>query len=292
LAAGSAACGSLDGHTGSPEPLATIQGALTNTSNVPVGNDVRVAVVWVAVDGQHLSVSEDLPVQPVFPSSFVIQLTAPPPASAIQPLPGSDSTSIALGAVVAYEDLNGNGQLDLVPDDAGAFIDKIVGANESMYLVYIAGALSPALNAKQTGTPTLGYNLGRASSCQVMPPGPGATADGGQTCSQDKDEWLPITTPYDLPLSSDPQVNQIMCANGTSASGGGSFPSVWDVGRQGTPPGGYPAPGSPGLTCNGSTSYEFQVCQTKQLLCSTETDCFGSSVMLGAASPPPGWPCP
>jgi hypothetical protein len=53
------------------------------------------------------SVSQDLPVQPVFPSHFVVQLDGPPPAAALS-LPRALDLPIALGVVDAYEDLNGN----------------------------------------------------------------------------------------------------------------------------------------------------------------------------------------
>jgi hypothetical protein len=303
LAASSAACGSLDGHTGSPTTLATVQGALTNSGNVPVGNDVRVAVVWMDLNQPGgLSVSEDLPVQPVFPSNFVVQLTQPPPASSMQTYPGT-STEIGVGVVVAYEDLNGDGKLDLVPNDAGAFIDKIVGANSNLYLVYIGGPVPTFQNAVNViGTPSPGYNIFQSSPCAhpdpqapdaggaPQPDDAGITGDGGAVCPPD--QWLPITTPYDLPVSNDPQVNEIMCANGPSGGAGGGGGTIWYVDQNGIPPGGFPAAGSPGLTCRGSTGYEYKSCKTTQLLCSSETFCEDDVVELGAASPPSGWPCP
>jgi hypothetical protein len=366
-------CGSLDGHTGTPGTLATVQGGLLdkggllNPSGRGVLNDVRVAVVWRNIDagGQGqvaYSVSQDLPVQPVFPSSFVVQLDGPPPAAALGVLQGLD-VPIALGVVVAYEDLNGDGKLDLVPSDAGAFIDRIVGANENLYLFYIGGPVPPQATQNFVGTPKPGYNLlqaltvtcggsmstgsgsgagssssggsgsGSAPGAEAdVPAEAGVTANDGGTdpeaslsgCTPPPPEWLPMTAPYDLTVSSDPKVNQIMCQNGVSGAGsslstcsgprsgagsssgtssgppGGASSSgtssctrAWDVGTQGTPPGGYPSPTDPGLMCLGPTSYLLQHCVAVNPICGTSvTTCTGGAVALGSASRPPDWPCP
>jgi hypothetical protein len=347
VAAAPLGCGSLDGHTGTPGTLATVQGGLLDPSGYGVHDDVRVAVVWrnIGESGSGVvsySVSEDLPVQPVFPSSFVVQLDGPPPAAALSVLPGL-AVPIGFGAVVAYEDLNGNGKLDLVPSDAGAFIDRIVGANENLNLVYIGGPVQPQLTQGFVGTPTPGYNLlqaltvtcgpsggqaggggsgsssgagsGSTAGTEAGAPEAGLTAIDGGPCTPPPPEWLPMTTPYDLTVSSDPKVNQqYMCQNGASgvpsssggprggagsSSGGdsgstGMGPGAWDIGTMGTPPGGYPSPTDPALTCLGSTSYFYQHCVTQAPICGPSvTSCTGIGVVvLGSASPPPGWPCP
>ena len=390
VAAAPLGCGSLDGHTGTPGTLATVQGGLVNPSGYSVQNDVRVAVVWRNLDNSRPQieyiVSQDLPVRPVFPSSFVVQLDGPPPAAALHVQEGYDFP-VGEGVVVAYEDLNGNGKLDLVPDDAGAFIDQIVGANEDMALIYIGGPIPPQLAQNQQniiGTPMSGYNIvrapkvtcggstgsggsssgagsnamggsngsssGAASSSGAdsnsgagsgssggagsaapaeagAPADPGLMASDGGPCVIPPAEWLPMTTTYDLTVSSDPQVNQIMCQNGgwggapssstcsgppegaasssgassdASGSASSSDPSppcahAWDVGTQGPPPGGYPSPGDPGLTCIGANVFIFQQCVTVQQICEATpvTNCTGiGTVVLGSASRPPDWPCP
>jgi hypothetical protein len=372
-------CGSLDGHTGKPGALATVQGDLVDPSGYGVHNDVRVAVVWLNVDGKGYSVSQDLPVQPVFPSSFVVQLDGPPPAAALATLPQLDNVPVAQGVVVDYEDLNGNGQLDLVPSSAGAFIDRVVGANEQLSLAYFGGPVPPQATQNSVGTPTPGYDLlqvqppdcptgwpgsssGAASSSssgavsisssgsssgagpsfdagpsssssssstgsssssgaattsssssgsgsmagtEAGAPEAGVASNDGDTnpdapfpgCQFHPAEWLPITTAYVLTVSSDPMVNQIMCQNGGSSnqpSGGTGGGYGWDVGTQGTPPGGYPSPTDPDLRCESSTSYMLTHCTTvQQGLCGPiMTNCMSISVSLGTASPPPGWPCP
>jgi hypothetical protein len=263
-----------------------------------VGSDVRIAVVWLTQSGGY-SVSEDLPVQPVFPSSFVIQLTSPPPAAAIVSQGGAQ---LAAGVVVAYEDLNGDGMLDLVPSDAGSFIDKIVGANPDVYVAYISGPVpADATGNGVLGAPSSGYNLLQSGTCQATMPGgatPDADAGAGPDSGNCAPAWLPIDTPYDMTLTSNPQVNEIMCQGygqmGSGSTGAGSS-GAWDVAQQGAPIGGYPAPGAPGLVCDGATSYAYSpACVEQQTsLCTSIEVCQSTStVELGGAAPPAGWPCP
>jgi hypothetical protein len=290
-AALSVACGSLDGHTGTASTLATLHGAMTNSANVSLTAAVRVAVVWVT-SGPTYNVAADLPVQPVFPSNFVIQLDEPPPHSAFITGTQSLTFQIAHGFVVAYEDLNGNGKLDLVQDDAGAFVDKIVGANmQGMSLVYLQGTLPPnnvGLVDSSGKSPSLGYNLFLLVPCA----GDGGDAGGINQCRET--HWFDVSSAYDLEISNDPEVNQLMCANfgsglATSSAGG----TGWSVEKQGTPPGGYPTPGTSGLTCHGITSYTYDSqCQVVHNgLCEETNSCTEVIVDLGSAPPPAGWPC-
>jgi hypothetical protein len=328
VAAAPLGCGSLDGHTGTRGTLATVEGSLVDPSNYGVNNDVRVAVVWRNLAGESssggvgYSVSVDLPVQPVFPSSFVVQIDEAPPAAALYTAPGID-VPVAQGVVVAYEDVNGDGKLDLVPSNAGAFVDRIVGANENLYLVYIGGPVPAAVTQNSVGMPTSGYNLVLSQSCGS--PGGSGSSGGGSSSSgsssgaqseagvtandggSDPDgslpdcrtvppaEWLPMTHPYDLTVSSDPKVNQIMCETTSTGSGSTGGGTGWDVSTQGTPPGGYPSRADPHLTCHGSTEYIYQQgCVTvQQAICGPAIeDCTYLSVYFDGATPPQGWPCP
>jgi hypothetical protein len=133
VAAGSgAACGSLDGSPGKPSVLTTVTGELSLTASAPSMPDhVHVAIIWQTSIPGEFNVAEDIPVEAVFPSQYVLRLTDPPPAAVFV---SYGPIRYANGVVVAYEDLNENGKLDLVPDDAGAFIDRIVATNASLWL--------------------------------------------------------------------------------------------------------------------------------------------------------------
>ena len=86
VSSASLACGSLDTKTDTSPPLVTIDGQIVNPTSMASTGAVRVAVIWRNRDASenNFNEAEDLPVQPVFPSSFSIQLTNPPPASAFQ----------------------------------------------------------------------------------------------------------------------------------------------------------------------------------------------------------------
>jgi len=111
------ACGSLSSDTNGDPALATVVGEVVNPNAIPVEGSVRVAVVWQAVEGQF-NVAQDVPVQPVFPSSFTIQLDGPPPASALfdssdlvdSPKPTSGTGTVSNGAADAG-DAEGAGNL-------------------------------------------------------------------------------------------------------------------------------------------------------------------------------------
>ena len=288
-AALSVACGSLDGHTSTPPTLATVHGQITNSTNGSPMAAVRIAVVWVT-SGPTYNVAEDLPVQPVFPSNFVIQLDKPPPQGAFITSNQGLTFQIAQGVVVAYEDLNGNGKLDLVEDDAGAFVDKIVGTNaQGMTLIYLQGTLPPnnvGLVDSSGKSPSLGYNL----FLPVLCAGDGGDAGGTNQCEI---HWFDVSSPYNIEVSNDPEVNQLMCANfGSRASSTLAGGTGWSVDTQGTPPGGYPAPGASGLTCHGLTSYTYSQCHVVHNgLCEETNNCTELIVDLGSAPAPAGWPC-
>lgn len=315
------ACGSLDADPGSKTPLATVTGQLVNPLSVATGNDVRVAVIWRAEKFGNFAVAVDLPVQPVFPSKFQIQLTDAPPASALynpftdngpssggsggtgpqpgnpgsggaEPSPGpnpapdsppptggiggSDTLETrggkvafpadfraAVGTVVAYEDTNHNGKLDLIDDNAASFVDRIVGANQSLQLIYVQGTLTTALGDDSGHMPTLGYNLFQGgANCATLEPD---TKNGADTtpptpCTPALSAWLPTTALVELELSQEPTLGALMCKNGSgdvasSGTGGGQ------VHQPNERPATYPAKGTKDLTCSSDgSSYNLGSC--------------------------------
>jgi hypothetical protein len=223
-----AGCGSLSTKTNSDPALATIQGQLVNPDSVAVTGNVRVAVVWQAASG--FNVAEDLPLQPVFPSSFTIQLDDPPPASAMtssadffgggaaapttgtgvaptgpngavasqdKPLaaplssPTSSDAEVALGVVVAYVDKNGNGKLDLVPTGADGYVDQILATNTSELVIYVQGTIPTTAVDEKGNLPEEGYNL--YSGCDVALP---YSPSPGSICANPPDAGPPQPTCY------------------------------------------------------------------------------------------------
>jgi hypothetical protein len=236
------ACGSLGDPTRKPA-LATVTGQLINPKAISTRGNVRIAVLWRSGSTGRFTSAVDLPVQPVFPSKFRIDLTDAPPADTLgdpfasnrggteerpspspspPPLPASpgdgptpvpgmgsggavqDAGTVlppgpkpllgtlgapgapsalraAVGVVVAYEDLNGNGKLDLVDRDATAFVDRIVGSNENVVIAYFDGPIPNHKKLRDDAghLPNNGYNLYRDGySCETTPTLPESKGGG------------------------------------------------------------------------------------------------------------------
>ncbi len=320
------ACGSL-GDDGKRAPLAVIDGQLTQASTVPstaTSSNVRIAVVWS--DGKHYIASQDIPATPVFPSKFHLELTDPPPAAAMNrgglggdgagegtpPATGSGTRglsggglrltdkgaawpadlAVALGTIVAYDDKNGNGKLDLVDEDASSYLDGILGANQSLGLIYVEGSSVPDSLKLPNGTkPSLGYGLLRFAFCAeatIVTPGEKANEP---PCNDDTG-WLPPTTLYELPLTAEPKFASFMCKNG--GGGGGSEGVVGQPQIGPGPSAAWPAKSDEKVKCAADgKSYLYQTCTPhSQGLCKdTITDCRTSNWTFPGTTPPAEWPC-
>jgi hypothetical protein len=288
---GLAACGSLDAQTTTAPTLATIQGTLVNPNAIPITGDVRVAVIWkTAPGGKGFNIAEDLPVKASFPAAFTIQLSDPPPMSAMT-LDGPPDASpapplAAIGVVVAYVDKNGNGKLDLVDNGAGAYVDQILATSGDTGLLYIEG--NPPVYPPDSGIggkTVAGYNV--YSLCNPLPPPTPGSICQPPPCN---DEVLPISTPITLSASTDPLTSDLMCASGpTSASSSGSSAPSATPGRPVT----YPSPCDVNLLCaDDGSSYQFDTCTTvPDGICKgTSQTC--TAVVYDRPSPTPSdWPC-
>jgi hypothetical protein len=292
----SAGCGSLDTDTTASPEVAALGGKLVNPSSVSVSGAVRVAVVWAGANGSF-DVSEDLPVQPVFPASFAVSLDAGPPASALMAssaIAGSSGDyQVAIGSVVAYDDLNGNGKLDLVPADASSYVDKIVATDETLDVIYLAGGLPTNANAADAGgTPVLGYNLFRDcpdTSSGSSGPGsicPSGSGSGGAAAACG---WEPVTTAITLTVATDPQVDSLMCQSQSgTATATGTGMNV--PGRPAT----YPSPCDPDLSCSddgSSYTYETSCTTTSTGICAGNDTSCELDVYTRPSPVPSGWPC-
>ena len=216
-----AGCGSLSESPGDASALATMNGTLSVASGAQAPSSVRVALVW-RNDGEGFNVAEDLEVAPQFPARFQLTVRNPPPASALFIAEKEFDMKIAVGSVVAYEDKNRNGKLDLVPAKSTSFVDGIVGANDDLVVVWLpkepTAAVARVLRDPQGALPHAGYNLYKRhfSACTLpgggngdAEPVPGAPAT---PCSDTSDvRWLPIDAPFDLPIVTDPSFNSLMC---------------------------------------------------------------------------------
>jgi hypothetical protein len=304
--ASSAACGSLSGETTSHSTLATIHGTIVEAdSTAPSSTHLATALVWPTGASK---VAANAPVTTTFPASFTIDLTEPPPDVAITDVPVTATLGVreAEAVLVAYEDLNQNGQLDLVT--GGQYVDKVVGWSKTsgVSVVYFDGSLPPgasndalSIPGDDGSLPRAGYNLKvvRRNVC--------TSVDGGSTCA-DKSSWKPIGTSITLPIggaSPDVQaaMDLVMCSPGAVLVFALPSPNCADASCAlpvSAFPGPLPAPNDPDLQCFDENSFaSFERCVPAITdACHVKVNCareFYSLAIPGSATvpPPPGWPC-
>jgi hypothetical protein len=304
------ACGSLSGTTGSESTLARINGTIKESQSSAPVSDLATAIVWV---GPTKASDTSVAVSAAFPASFTIDLTAPPPAGTqvdLGDLFGEGHTygvPIAAGALVAYEDLNHNGKLDLVAPGARAYIDNVIAVQEQDILVYFAatvpaGLTVPGLIPDLHGSrPQAGYNLlvQHPNDCS-------SAADGGVQCEY-AFLWEPIGTPITVTISDAPQLYPLAGYMCTELNGSGSFNVDCQTGNclpaqsardfQGP----FPSPDDPSLYClpDGRTFWLSEGCTTTTpglclgytFACTTRATVTLDPPGVPGIAPPPSWPC-
>jgi hypothetical protein len=189
------------------------------------------------------------------------------------------SYSYAIGSVVAYEDLDGDGRLGLINANTPP-TDRVLGTNEELLVVYFEGDISsvepPPLNR--------GYNLLRSPRCTK------STRTSPPVCPPST--WLPISTLYDLPLTADPQLAEQMCNSTEGQMSAGATKIHGPAPAPGA--NGWPERDDPNLVCSADgKSYDYFKCVQGSIgLCkgSLET-CDQYKWTLPSTTPPAEWPC-
>lgn len=244
-----------------------------------------------------------------------------PDATGAIDMPPSPASQYAVGTVVAYLDLNHNGKLDLVPNDASAYVDQILAANSEMTVVYLQGPIpDDTLHDPLPFAPiedgfghraTDGYNLlvfpqclmpwGQEASpyptCPTRPAQPVPAQDAGPCAPM---QWLGMNTPYPLTVTSSPQVGSLMCLNEMPPDNADASPTVVvSYARTAPPynpaiqPAQYPSPSDPGVCCAPDGSYyTYTTCRGTSSLCQGPNET--CSWVGGYERPTPmpaAWPC-
>ena len=312
-----AACGQLSGDTGSPSTLTTIHGTITsNSTSAPAS--LATAIVWyeMSPDGTLHEAADSVPVSGTFPASFSIALTGVPPASAMLDFATFLGTSrsvaatgvhVAVGLVVAYDDRNGNGQLDLVDASASQYIDEIEGVADR-YIVYLDKSVpatlvtSPEFDALgiDGSMPQEGYNLVLPQSNYCF-----ANADAGAagTCTRGV-MWEPMKTAVTISLGTatvifPTDLQELMCSSGPNGDqmvvGAQSTISVADFS------GALPSADDPNVDCLDLNNFQYisscttspaGVCQQVNTLCTQPTIVTLDPAGGSPITPPANWPCP
>jgi hypothetical protein len=200
--------------------VATLGGTIvsleTLSSSVPAGS-LRVELAWFPPSSTAARiVSQDVPVTAALPADFSLALGGAPPPEALwtsdnytsdyleyqmltlpRPAPGQ---TFAIGEVIAYEDLNGNGKLDMLDESATSAPDRIVAADARPEPAPTVGHVFYATNGYGAQTPYQaadGYGLLE-----------GGDTDAGQAGLI----WVPISTPVTM-RATDDEWNMMMCTN-------------------------------------------------------------------------------
>src|SRR5215467_11127330 len=132
-----AGCGSAAGPDYA-RVFVSLNGVITS-SEIAVPSQVRVALIWKHKDpeGNLVRSAQELSVAAQFPVRFRLDITSLPPLEAVnqrQVAPGQYDPNwrYATGTLVVYEDLYGNGILDLVSIDAETTVDRVLGAPDHL----------------------------------------------------------------------------------------------------------------------------------------------------------------
>lgn len=324
LASAGAACGSLSGDTGSPSTLTTIHGTIVaSDATADQPTSLATAIIWFeeSSDGTLREAADGVPVTGSFPLAFTMDLTSPPPASALidigagLPNPVTTGVHYAWGYVVAYYDGNSNGRLDLVDASASGYADAIEGVADRE-IFYLDKPIPASFGATifSTGldgaTPQVGFNL--------LHPKPNycyADADAGAagTCLTTGWIWEPTSIPVTLTLGTSflaptAEVEQeLMCATGPNNDnaftldqncGSGPCPPIISAADF---PGALPSADDQNVTCEDLENFRYSsscttsvagVCQAVNTVC-TQVSVVSLNPDGGSPIvPPAGWPCP
>jgi hypothetical protein len=273
------ACGGLPNNEGAESTLVTLQGEVQNQSGTLSGNDIHVALVWA--NGQNHTLAVETPIKPVFPAAFQLSITSAPPSDFVVPVPELDNAQAAYGAVVAYQDRNGDGKLDFVDANAKKFVDYVVGADMEHFIVFFQSQPPDDANLKDKNgaLPHAGFNIETIDDSTS--PNPTFT-------------WAPLTTNLELTADTSADLQSVMCSSGSTSVGGGGTVNA-PAGVIG-PNNQYPQPNDPNLTCDFGTDpdeYGYTVDQTTvSRPCYTEESSVTTIYSKSSGSTPPGWPCP
>jgi hypothetical protein len=275
-----AGCGSAAGPDYAPV-FVSLNGVITS-SEIGVPPQVRVALIWKHKDpdGNLVRSAQELAVTSQFPVRFRLDITSLPPLEALnqRDLGGGQfdpNWRYATGTLVVYDDMDGNGILDLVRTDAETTADRILGAPEHLSVFYTEGS---NVHAGGPGAQP-GFNL-RREPLLVDP------APGDPQCSarpQGAQQYLPLSTEIPVALTAAPELSREMCAVMDPTPPGCSPPSCQPL----------PVPAGAELTCSADgTAFVYKICPAPRGLCGSIACHYGCETRAPSDPIPAGWPCP
>ncbi|HVE85415.1 MAG TPA: hypothetical protein VND93_21325 [Myxococcales bacterium] len=204
------ACGPASGGNHHGPPLVTLRGQMVAGTLAATEDPVMLAIAWYPnwIGGgpsspPRATVTQDATFHGSFPVSFSFDLYGPPPAEALVDLaPEGGSGHMSFGVLIAFEDRDGNGRLDI--GTAGApSPDRVLGVSTRdpslasppswFYVTYLDGQMGPA-NELQ------GYHLPQGFGLRKAYRGAGG-------------EMVPLETSISIPLTGTGAVGYYACAD-------------------------------------------------------------------------------
>jgi hypothetical protein len=304
--------------------LLTIHGRIT-TSAIETTPQVRVALVWLSVQpGQGaFQYAQDVGVQSQFPAGFLIDVTTLPPDATIDKFFPEQRQSVmqqgmdpdmqwAQGALLVYEDGNGNGTLDVAPPGQVS-PDRVVGTAQGVTVWFLAQG-RPAPERFRGRFPIgPGFTITRDPTLHDPAPGDCSTQDDmgiyDWPCTQDYNTDgadIPTDQPIDIALSGDPALAGYSCQTFWSLADWPDWASDWNASSplasqicrgDGCDCRGYGCPldlppAGTQVSCNADgTAYVWKACVADAALCGTRFCHYGHGERAAGAPPPADWPC-
>jgi hypothetical protein len=158
------------------QPLFTVNGQVVTSGAVPT-RPIRLALAWYpdvqSTTAPRAIVTQDIAYEGSFPLNYAFSFFSVPPPGVLIDYPDGDQVRrAAFGVLMAYEDVNGNGQLDSIPM-GGSAVDRVLGTSvgdtyngkpsaKPVYVAYVEGTPSPRWVGFAPG-----YNLWRQD--EVVP---------------------------------------------------------------------------------------------------------------------------
>lgn len=220
-------------YTPLPGAVMTLSAALRGKPSAPVSGELRLAIVW---DGANIARGpgytrrvSDVGIAKSWPVRFKADVL-PPPSDAVERRPMSVDTpplyvEVSTGWIVAYEDTNGNGTLDLVGPNEST-IDKIVSDGGDIYLFWQNATDSDWVELQRRGTQGLferGVNIVRDSGA-LWPLGPECVASPCEEPTSTGRIALPKEQEVELPtFASADRAGRLVCESfhGIDSGAGG-----------------------------------------------------------------------
>ncbi|MBX7115601.1 MAG: hypothetical protein K1X64_14825 [Myxococcaceae bacterium] len=173
------------------EPLFSIGGTMTLVGHPPPTAPIHLAIAWYPssrdASAPKAIVTQDVQYQGTFPLNYTFDFFGAPPPEAINDYEEAGQTyRVAWGILMAYDDQNGNGQLDPIAV-GGSPVDHVLGtsvgdgfngapATLKSKLSYVEGAVPPSF-----ANAVSGYNLWQEEN-----------ASGGLSGFVPSSAWVPL----------------------------------------------------------------------------------------------------